>query len=462
MEECIIKINKKTEENFQILALQNPNTKENTKNTEMQTHFKKRDRKENIRLFKDSKQESIKILKVKQQTPKTETSKHSHIKGKGKLNPFNIIENSSYYQLRARCATIPGENREEQLQNLVKIIQIPLESDLIQISCIGKSKLAILNFENPEDMWACRKELTDNLPSCDIFTCGIDSEWEHGLSDNSPSKITVKLTDIPNEFSPTRIKGAIKKYGKIEELKLIKGNNNFKSATVIFNEIKIDLEETWAIPMGENIARITPAENWENTLHQRNQITSRLYGINNSTPATKIMNAIKHLGAKTVYIPRNSKTNRRRSFAIIGFSSLDNLQKALATQVRISDLHTWWSTKDNQKLNDKRKKKYNTPTFNPSISQDNEESELEDNMSTTSTLSSKTSSNPSPSNEKMIKKYHTQKQKNRFTKNLGKSHTYIPSTENTLSSITSVLHDIAKRLDKLEEKGKRIRAPNRS
>ena len=102
------------------------------------------------------------------------------------------------------------------------------------------------------------------------------------------------------------------------------------------------------------------------------------------------MSATKHLGVKTVYIPRNSKTNRRRGFAIIGFSSQKDLQKALVAHVELFGLRTWWSTKDNQKLNSKRR---NTDSLTQ-IETHNTEDDNENNISTISIHSSTSSSYP--------------------------------------------------------------------
>ena len=61
------------------------------------------------------------------------------------------------------------------------------------------------------------------------------------------------------------------------------------------------------------------------------------------------MSAVKHIGAKTVYIPLNSKTGKRRNFAIIGFQDNINLEKAITQYIYLFDCKTWWSTKDNTK-----------------------------------------------------------------------------------------------------------------
>jgi hypothetical protein len=468
LEECINKINGKKQENFQIITLQNPDLKEINSNPETPSTSKKGLTKNNNNLKGTQQgvtyQETPKASRTNQQTNKSENLKKSTWGKKRKPNQFNIVENSSYYQLRVRCATIPGSNREQQLQNLTDILQIPLESDLIQVSCIGRSKLAVLNFENPEDLRTCRKELLDQLPSCETFISGKDSE-QHSeqkmYSTGESSQTSIRVTDIPNEFSTSRIRGAIQKYGKIQRITIIKGNNNFKSAIVTLDETKLDLEETWAIPMGEVMARITPAEDWENTLVRRNIITSRLYGISNSTSATRIMSAIKHLKAKTVYIPKNSKTNKRRRFAIIGFSSQEDLQQALSAHVELFGLQTWWSTKDNQKINNKGKNGCNTCFTNTN----SEGEEEEDNMSTISIHSSSSDMYSSTLRKEAINtrvKQSSKKQSGRSNKNSRRKQPQSTTPEVSLTSITSVLQDIAKRLGKLEEKGKRSRIPNRS
>ena len=104
---------------------------------------------------------------------------------------------------------------------------------------------------------------------------------------------------------------------------------------ITFSEIRLNLENTWAIPMGDTMARIAPANEWESTLASRNQITTRLYGINRAITATRIMNAIKHLRAKMVFIPKNSRTDRRKNFAIIGFGIQKDLQFALSSHIEL-------------------------------------------------------------------------------------------------------------------------------
>jgi hypothetical protein len=101
--------------------------------------------------------------------------------------------------------------------------------------------------------------------------------------------------------------------------------------------------------MGQAMARIAPAQANDEVFSQRNQYTARLYGIRPQNSATRIMSAIKYTGARTVHVPQNSKTGKKRNFAIIGFKNSTDLEKAITQYIYLFGCKTWWSTKDNTK-----------------------------------------------------------------------------------------------------------------
>jgi RNA recognition motif-containing protein len=179
------------------------------------------------------------------------------------------------------------------------------------------------------------------------------------------------------------------------------------------------------------------------------------------------MSAIKHLHAKTVYIPRNSKTNKKRKFAIIGFKNQENLQKALSAHVELFGLKTWWSTKDNIHILNKKKQedyaqtKPNKKNGNTKTNKNTSRKSMEFMQERKQNKKDKGKAKEEFTEQDFPQSENTPNT-NRYSKKPRKTHTYTPPTETTLSSITSVLHNIAKRLDKLEEKEKRSRTPNRS
>ena len=62
------------------------------------------------------------------------------------------------------------------------------------------------------------------------------------------------------------------------------------------------------------------------------------------------MSAVKHTKAKTIHIPVNSKTGKKRRFAIVGFANKEDLASAINRHIYLFGNNTWWSTKDNTKI----------------------------------------------------------------------------------------------------------------
>ena len=116
------------------------------------------------------------------------------------------------------------------------------------------------------------------------------------------------LTDIPRDFSTNRIKGALKHYGTIIDMR--KKNRKGKVQTFTI-EIKLnpnskDLSNLWAVPMGDIMARISTDLSNSDIFQECNKYTTRLYGIKKEASATRIMSNIKHMKAKSCFIPSNS------------------------------------------------------------------------------------------------------------------------------------------------------------
>jgi RNA recognition motif-containing protein len=277
---------------------------------------------------------------------------------------------------------------------------------------------------------------------------------------------TIQILDIPEDFTTSRIKGALKSYGTIIKIQTQPGKRNtFKTAVVKFADLKIDLDNTWAIPMGDTMARIAPAQVGEEIFNQRNQFTARLYGIRHNCSATRIMSAVKHTNAKTIHIPVNSRTGKRRNFAIIGFQDTSSLEKAITRHIYLFGCKTWWSTKDNTKALQKHANKRNEPTY---YTQSDSEHESESEWSTDksrrrSSYSLRNTIQESKKGKDSYKRKEEESQdrQNRNKKKFKQESRDIEHT-NTLSALEGALQEIAERLSKLEEKGKKSRIAYRS
>lgn len=244
------------------------------------------------------------------------------------------------------------------------------------------------------------------------------------------------LLDIPSNFTAGRVKGALKHYGQVNNLTWGPRNNNFKSAIFNISNTKTDIKEKWAIPLGDKMARLTPYSEYENTLVERNQITTRLYGINKDTTAVRIMSATKHLNAKTVHIPLNSKTGKRRGFAILSFKTQEDLTKAIFSHVELFGTKTWWSTKDNSKITNKQ------------TSPSPQEHQV-------SPITKQNISEASKADTLIGSKFTKNKESIKAKKEKGKGKTTEPSQ--TQEDVYSILLNITKRLGEIEDK---LQLPN--
>jgi RNA recognition motif-containing protein len=232
-----------------------------------------------------------------------------------------------------------------------------MEHEGIQVLAIGKNKWIILYFNNITDAHKCKRQLLEHIQEHNIIIITNNNAGNKAPSETSSTSSMetetsdqMILLDIPLHTSSKSIRSILNKYGEIESLRITKGNHKYNSAIFSFKSTKTDIHKIWAIPIEETMARIASLENHQETLAERNKITTRLYGIGKSTSASRIMSATKHLKVKTVHIPVNSGTGKRRNFAILGFENQGDLNRALASHVELFGCKTWWSTRDNTKM----------------------------------------------------------------------------------------------------------------
>ena len=94
------------------------------------------------------------------------------------------------------------------------------------------------------------------------------------------------------------------------------------------------------------MARIAPKENFLQTLKERNNFLTRLYGIPRQASTVILFQELKHLKAKICYIPKCSISGKNRSFAIISFESQKELNKACTSTARYQNIKLTWSKSD--------------------------------------------------------------------------------------------------------------------
>ena len=294
-------------------------------------------------------------------------------KGKEKENQYRISNGKTKFKGGFLASTIPGKNRKEQLDYIIKILILDKNNECIYPVFHKGNSWIIIYFDSSNDLEYCiedintkygsaiqiinlsegksEKETTEELDSHNSFNKG----QQHQISRSSNEHAqTYKILDIPKEYSNKRIRGALKPYGEIMELKIFdskKKQEKEVQITLKRTPISKDLSDSWSIPIGSIMARIAPKDACHEVWQDRNQYVARLYGIPRGTNAVLLMRAIKNLKPKTCYIPKCSISKKERSFAIISFQTKKDLNKACASAARYYNFILTWSKSKTQHIN---------------------------------------------------------------------------------------------------------------
>jgi hypothetical protein len=150
--------------------------------------------------------------------------------------------------------------------------------------------------------------------------------------------------DIPNNLDSNRIKGALRPFGKLIKFQLKQGKKgNIATFDLQKTNTSKDINKKWAIPLGDNLARVAPTDNISQVLKERNNFTARLYGIPKQASTIILAQELKHVRGKTFHIPTCSVSNKRRSFAIVSFESYQDLEKACSMSAHYNNHKLTWS-----------------------------------------------------------------------------------------------------------------------
>jgi hypothetical protein len=393
-------------------------------------------------------------------------------------NPYNITEEITPYQGGFLTSEIPGKNRKDQLDYISKILKIPSDSNLItHIFYEGSSWISIF-FTDPNKLRKCLNSINDqsnnivnmimlnNKNKNKEFSKKIKEKEFETIKHLNPSQ-TYQITDIPNDYTSNRIKGALKPFGKITDFKTIETKLKTKEKTIQVTIEPLpyskDISNRWSIPLGSIMARIAPANSNFQIWKDRNQYTARLYGIPKNTNTVILMRSIKNLKPKTCYIPKCSISGKERSFAIISFQNKTDLDKACSSRAKYLDFslkwsksrihHTYSTSIKNQMFSWDQTKFKDSDTDNE-IDNCNSDNESQYQFSNPSTSPESTSS--------FAKFNNTQKTNKQFRGKRRQNHHTISKTQenNTTDKLTTLISQIAFRLDLIENK-MGIR-PNRS
>jgi hypothetical protein len=302
-------------------------------------------------------------------------------------------------------------------------------------------------------------------------------EEEYNITKHLNPTQTYQITDIPPEYSNNRIKGALKPYGKITELKTIKPKNSMREKTVQVTIEPLpyskDISGRWSIPLGSIMARIAPASLGSEVWRDRNKYTARLYGTPKATNTVILMRSIKNLKPMTCYIPKCSISGKERNFAIISFRTKEELEKACSSSAKYINHQLTWSKSRTQHLNTSSLPKRELhQSYNGYIQGSKWEvsSETETPFSSSETQEEKVIAGPSKEHSHMSKiekktsmsifssssSSNASRPINKWEKKRGKEYKgkgrmeWITEEDSTTNKLIAMISQIASRLDQIE------------
>ena len=371
-------------------------------------------------------------------------------------NPFQITEKPTTFQGGFLTAKIPGENRKDQLDYISNALKISLDNNLISHTFHQGNSWITAYFNNSTDLKNCTDNINKNhggkinmvilnkhngnLTYKENFK---KKEFELTKHLNPTQDFLIK--DIPLDFSTNRVKGALKHFGNISNIKTINKSKNGKSIQVTIEPTlqSKDITNRWSIPLGSTMARIAPLEHAELTLKDRNTYTTRLYGLPKNTNTIILMQSLKHLNPKTCFIPRCSISGKERNFAIISFQTKKELDKACSSRSKYLNFKLTWSKSRTEHINN--------------LSTDEQSTSNRFTLFTKPQYPKKSfssfsfsSPNPSTTSENTPSEYSSHSLQKDHKKNKRSTQHYRNEFNNTTDKLIDLISKIANRLDYLE------------
>ena len=347
---CKSKINEKGKDLIKFIRLTTEKEKPEIQQTIESKHLAKQ-------IFStSSKNDTMKMETVnKEKTNLEDPTKPNAInKTITKENPYNITHNTTNLRGGFLSAKIPGNNRKEQIDYITKILRLNPDNDLIYPVFHEGNSWITVHFNNSTELNKCIDDINNQYKdTLNMITMSDNkTEWTRKeakfkmTKHLNPTK-TYKIMDIPEEVSNIRIKGALKPFGRVTKLEVIENRKNTGEKSILATIEPLihskDLTNRWSIPLGTLMVRIAPADLETTILKDRNQYTTRLYGIPKATDTVILMRSIKNLNPKTCYIPKCSRTGKERNFAIISFQTKEELDKACISSAKYNNQRLTWS-----------------------------------------------------------------------------------------------------------------------
>jgi hypothetical protein len=161
----------------------------------------------------------------------------------------------------------------------------------------------------------------------------------------------ITVWDLPNWTRRTQVFEAVRYFGRVEHIEIVRETYNKTKAQVEFAVGTCDIgvfEETWCIPfMRDFLVRVTPGTNNYEKLKRRNEFSTRLLDLPKNTNEVLLWRQVRHTGAKSLHIFKNNNSNNMRSATIYFANRRDLLESFKYVVYYYNNKLKWASWKRN-------------------------------------------------------------------------------------------------------------------
>ena len=223
---CKNKTNEKEKGLIKFLQLTEGKDKSSNISQTFNQELKTKHHQEILGKVNNDKKVDVKKIPFRKTTIKESSKKSSYTtKIEEENNHYNITCNTTTFRGGFLSASLPGNNRKEQLDYTAEVLGLDQHNNLLFPTFHEGNSWIIVYFNNQADLNKCVEDVNINnkgafkmivLSRGNQRQTTIQTINSHNPKCSNLDHIqTYKITDIPYNFSDERIKGALKPFGKI-------------------------------------------------------------------------------------------------------------------------------------------------------------------------------------------------------------------------------------------------------
>lgn len=247
---------------------------------------------------------------------------------------------------------IKGKTAKEKTKNLDKLFATFLSYSGTRIRINKKVKYLVVNFINEADLHkAIQQEITVSDTE-KIFCIKWDEirpptpeEEKHEVDDR-----TIQVIDIPLDVSATLVRSTFARYGNITKLTM-RTRNLYQHAFITYEScenIQHFKGDVWVNFIIKDCVRVLPLTLTAEQREIRQKYCFKLAGLPTNCRAKDIIDFLKDINARSIFIPRNPNNYKQLNYAYINFESDKDLAAAAKTEYSYEGNVLYWCA-DNAK-----------------------------------------------------------------------------------------------------------------